>query len=134
MDTSVFDAPQTERSNYIKAEPMQIEQKNDPVDQKQDQEGEYQIDSKTIQAELDEMINSRKKEDTENECMSSDSDDEDYKDKRKSHPKKLAKDSNKLKKGKQGMPRKVFKKMIKRELEKQQAEIFQKLYNCEEIG
>lgn len=32
------------------------------------------------------------------------------------------------------MPRKVFKKMIKRELEKQQAEIFQKLYNCEEIG
>jgi hypothetical protein len=80
------------------------------------------------------MINSRKKEDTENECMSSDSDDEDYKDKRKGHPKKLAKDSNKLKKGKQGMPRKVFKKMIKRELEKQQAEIFQKLYNCEEIG
>jgi hypothetical protein len=77
-------------------------------------------------------MNPSKKDDSENECMSSDSDDDDYKGKRKG--KKLAKDSNKLKKGKQGMPRKVFKKMIKRELEKQQAEIFQKLYNCEEIG
>jgi hypothetical protein len=79
------------------------------------------------------MINS-KKEDSENECMSSDSDEDDYKGKKRARPKKLANESNKLKKGKQGMPRKVFKKMIKRELEKQQAEIFQKLYNCEEIG
>lgn len=78
------------------------------------------------------MMNSAKKEDSDNEYMSSDSEDEDPKGKKKC--KKLAKDSQKVKKGKQGMPRKVFKKMIKRELEKQQAEIFQKLYNCEEIG
>ena len=78
------------------------------------------------------MMNSAKKEDSENEYMSSDSEEEDPKGKKKC--KKLNKDSQKVKKGKQGMPRKVFKKMIKRELEKQQAEIFQKLYNCEEIG
>jgi len=78
------------------------------------------------------MMNSAKNQDSDNECLSSDSEDEDPKSKKKG--KKLAKDSQKVKKGKQGMPRKVFKKMIKRELEKQQAEIFQKLYNCEEIG
>lgn len=99
MDTSVFDV-QTERSNYIKAEPIQARTiMNDPADdQKQEQEEEFQIDSKTIKSELDELMNPSKKDDSENECMSSDSDDDDYKGKRKG--KKLAKDSNKLKKGK----------------------------------
>ena len=31
------------------------------------------------------------------------------------------------------MPRKVFKRLIKKELEKQSAQIFQELYNCNEI-
>ena len=92
MDTSVFDAPQTDRSNFIKAEPMQMANKDVPVDQKQEQEEEYQIDSKTIKAELDEMINSSKKEDSENECMSSDSDDDEFKGKKRNNPKKLVKD------------------------------------------
>lgn len=87
-----------------------------------------------IRAELDDIMNPSKKEDSENECMSSDSDDEDYKAKRKMQKKKLGNGGNKMMKGKHGMPRKVFKKMIKKELEKQQAEVFQKLYNCEEIG
>lgn len=66
--------------------------------------------------------------------MSSDSDEDDFKAKKKNQKKKIGNTGNKMMKGKHGMPRKVFKKMIKRELEKQQAEVFQKLYNCEEIG
>jgi hypothetical protein len=41
MDCSVFEAPQTDRSNFIKAEPMQSVIKNDPVEQKQEQEEEF---------------------------------------------------------------------------------------------
>ena len=64
-------------------------------------------------------MNPSKKEDSENEYMSSDSDEEDFKTKKKNQKKKIANAGNKMMKGKHGMPRKVFKKMIKRELEKQ---------------
>jgi len=117
------EAAESQRSNFVKVD-NPIEEAKKPDDQKKGEE-DFQIDSSVIRAEIDELVNSSKKEDSENECMSSDSDEEDYKAKKKNQKKKMAGAAgNKMMKGKHGMPRKVFKKIIKKELEKQQAEIF----------
>jgi hypothetical protein len=110
------EAAESQRSNFVKVD-NPIDEAKKPDDQKKG-EKDFQIDSSVIRAEIDELVNSLKKKNSENEYMSSDSDEEDYMAKKKNQKKMAGADGNKMMKGKHGMPRKVFKKIIKKELEK----------------
>lgn len=55
-DTSMFDAAESQRSNFIKVD-VPVEEAKKPDEQKKGQE-DFQIDSSVIRAEIDELVNS----------------------------------------------------------------------------
>lgn len=83
-----------------------------------------QIDSNTVKKAIEEVMNPQSKEDKD-ESMSEDSDEPQAKGKGK----KQKKDKNMG-----GLPRKSFKKLIKKELDKQCHNIFNDLMNCKDLG
>ena len=93
---------------------------------KQEDEQMDQIDSNIVKKAIEEVMNPAEKEDKD-ESMSEDSDQEETQAKGKG--KKQKKDKNMG-----GLPRKCFKKLIKKELDKQCTNIFNDLMNCKELG
>ena len=87
-----------------------------------------QIDSNVMKKAIEEALNNNK-QDKEDE--SSEETDEESAAQAKGGKKKHG---GKKEKGMNGLPRKCFKKLIKKELDKQCQGIFKDLMNCRELG
>jgi hypothetical protein len=98
-----------------------------------------------MKAAIGDVIQQRGQDPTEDEQMMSNSSDSDSSDdeknrkggkKDKKHQKHKKKEIKKEKKDEKlgGLPRKQFKRLIKKELDKQCHQIFNNLMNCQEIG
>lgn len=103
---------------------------NDPLKKsfKQEDEEITHIDSNVMKKAIEEALNNNK-QDKEEE--SSDETEEESAAQAKGGKKKQA---GKKDKGMNGLPRKCFKKLIKKELDKQCQGIFKDLMNCRELG
>lgn len=111
------------------------------VTQTQKQFSNDQISSSYIKAAINEVVDvkagdSQRDEDSENEHMSdgSSSDGEGAAGRGKGKKKHGKKPNKKHGEKQGGLPRKAFKRLIKKELDKQCHQIFENLFNCKEIG